>query len=107
MFVSLSALHAELVACREGIRKAAELGMTRVVIDTDSMLAKMALETDSFALAPTGGVVYECKCLMNLTFVSCGLSFCPRDCNKVAHAVTAHGCKCPHSTSPLESCENV
>jgi hypothetical protein len=56
------------------------------------MLAKMALETDSFALAPTGGIVYEIKCLMNLTFVSCVLSFCSRDCNKVAHVVAVQGC---------------
>jgi hypothetical protein len=37
--------------------------MSRVVIDTDSMLAKQALETNSFALAPAGRIVFEIKCL--------------------------------------------
>ena len=54
----LDALDAELLACLAGVRAAGVLGRSKVVIETDSMLARMALETNSFALAPTGGV-YE------------------------------------------------
>jgi hypothetical protein len=32
------------------------------------------------------------------SFVSCVLSFCSADCNKVAHAVAAQGCRCPHGS---------
>jgi hypothetical protein len=91
----LEALHAELLACLAGVRAAGELGMSKVIIETDSMLARLALESNSFALALTGGVVYEIKSLMNLFFTSVVVSFCPRECNKVAHAVAALGCKCP------------
>ena len=35
---------------------------------------------------------------MNLFFNSLQVVFCPRDCNRVAHAVAALGCKCPPDT---------
>jgi len=60
-------------------------------VETDSLLAKTALETNSFALAHIGGLAYEAKCLVNLSFA---LSSCPRECNKVARALAAQGCKC-------------
>ena len=90
----MDALHAELLACQEGIKKAAEQGMWKVIVETDSLLAKSALETNSFALASIGGIAYETKSLMNMSFVSCVLSFCPRECNQVAHALAAQGCMC-------------
>ncbi|RLN27752.1 hypothetical protein C2845_PM05G33580 [Panicum miliaceum] len=79
-----------------GIRKAAEVGMGRVIVETDSMTTKAALSTNSFALAPVVGIIYEAKCLMNLSISSCALSYCSRDCNKVAHTLAEQGCKCSH-----------
>jgi hypothetical protein len=35
---------------------------------------------------------------LNDSVSSWSCSFCPRECNKVAHAVTAQGCKYPHGT---------
>ena len=34
----LDALHAELLACLAGVRAAGELGISKVIIETDSML---------------------------------------------------------------------
>jgi hypothetical protein len=76
------------------------MGVSRVIIETDSLPVKMALESNSFALAPTGGIVYETKNLMNLSFMFVSVAYCRRDCNRVAHAVAAFGCKCPHGTIP-------
>jgi len=59
------------------------------------MLARLALTTSTFALGPVGGVVYKIKYLMNLFFTSLQVVYCPRECNRVAHAVAALGCKCP------------
>ena len=81
---------------------AGELGTSIVIIETDSMLAQMALETNSFALEPTGGVIYEIKSLVNLFFSLVVVSFCPRERNRVAHTVTAFGYKCPHITFSWE-----
>ncbi|RLM74831.1 hypothetical protein C2845_PM15G26430 [Panicum miliaceum] len=81
----MDALHAELLACLVGLRAAGEMGMSNVIIETDSMLARL------------GGIVYEIKSLMNLFFTSVFVAYCPREYNKVAHAVAALGCKCPPS----------
>ena len=80
------------------IKKKKNLGISKVVVETDSMLAQLALTTSTFSLAPVGGIVYEIKYLMNLFFNSLQVVFCPRDCNRVAHAVAAFGCKCPPDT---------
>lgn len=39
-----------------------------------------------------GGIVTEMKHVMSFDFVSCKLSVCKRDCNKVAHNLAALGC---------------
>jgi hypothetical protein len=94
----LDAFHSEVVGCKAGIRAAEELGMSKVVIETDSLLLKMALESNSFALAQTGGILCEIKTMLLDSFSSWSFSLCPRECNKVVHAVTAQGCMCPHET---------
>jgi hypothetical protein len=94
----MDAYHSEVIGCREGVRAAVEMGMQKLVIETDSLLLKMALESNSFALAPTGGLLYDIKCTLNDSVSSWSCSFCPRECNKVAHAMTAQGCKYPHGT---------
>jgi len=94
----MDALHAEMLAILAGVRAAGDLGISKVVVETDSMLAQLALTTSTFSLAPVGGIVYEIKYLMNLFFNSLQVVFCPRDCNRVAHAVAALGCKCPPDT---------
>jgi hypothetical protein len=94
----MDAYDSGVVGCREGVRAAEGMCMQHVVIETDSMLLKMALESNSFALAPIGRLLYDIKCMLNDSFSSWRCSFCPRKCNKVAHAVTAQGCKYPHGT---------
>lgn len=36
-----------------------------------------------------GGLIYELKCLIRSSFISCHVRFAPRTCNNVAHAVAA------------------
>ncbi|CAN6293500.1 unnamed protein product [Urochloa humidicola] len=95
----MDALHAEMLACLMGIKVAGELGVSKVEVETDSMMVKLALESSSFSLAPTGAIAFEIKSLISLCFASCKVSFCPRDYNKVAHAVAAQGCKCPQNSA--------
>jgi hypothetical protein len=64
-------------------------------VETDSILLKLALCSDSFALAPTGGLIHEIKSMLQTLFSSWRSSYCPRECNRVAHAVAARGCSCP------------
>jgi hypothetical protein len=46
----LDALHAEALGCLQGIRAAAERGIGRVLIETESALLKIAVESNGFVL---------------------------------------------------------
>jgi hypothetical protein len=89
---------AEVVACLAGARAANALGMGHVVFETDSIILKQAMDADDHRLAATGGLIYELKKLIGSSFLSCSFVFAPRECNRVAHALAALGCKCPRNT---------
>lgn len=95
----LDAFHSEVMACKASIEAAEELGIAKIVIETDSMLLKLALDSNSFALAATGGIIHEIKSMLNDSFVLWNSSFCPRECNRVAHAMPAQSCMCPRATT--------
>lgn len=94
----LDAFQAEVVACLAGARAANALGMGHVVFETDSIILKQAMDADDHRLAATGGLIYELKKLIGSSFLSCSFVFAPRECNRVAHALAALGCKCPRNT---------
>jgi hypothetical protein len=60
--------------------------MTRVILETDSLILKQALESDSYIFAEVGGMLYEMKNVISSHFSNFFCSFAPRTCNKVAHA---------------------
>lgn len=91
----LDAFHVEMIACLMGIRAAAELGISNVIVETDSSMVKVALETSTFALAATGAIVFEVKSLLRFSFESSLVTFCYRDSNRVTHALAAQGCTYP------------
>uniref|UniRef100_A0A0D9VE48 RNase H type-1 domain-containing protein n=1 Tax=Leersia perrieri TaxID=77586 RepID=A0A0D9VE48_9ORYZ len=76
----------------EGIKAAVQLGPRAFEVEVDAMLLDAALKTNSFELAQMGGIILEIKNLINFSFVSCSVSFCPRVCNRVAHALAEKGC---------------
>lgn len=54
------------------------------------------MESKSFALASMGDFVLEIKSILYSAFSSFPSStYCPRECNRVAHVVTMIGCNCP------------
>jgi hypothetical protein len=59
----LDAFHAEVLACKAGIQAAEKLGMTRIVVETNSLLLKFALDSNTFVLAQIGGIIHEIKSL--------------------------------------------
>jgi hypothetical protein len=63
--------------------------MNKVIVETDSILAKSALKSNTFALTPTGGTVYITKNLIDLYFSSVLVAFCPGNYNKIGHAMAA------------------
>jgi hypothetical protein len=69
--------------------------MARVCVETNATLVKAALTEDSYRLSAAGGIITEMKHVMSLHFVSCKVSVCKRDSNKVAHNLAAFGCTLP------------
>ena len=73
----MDALHAELLECLAGGITAREMGMSEVNIETYSMLAKLAMETNMFA--------NRGNCVCNKKLMSSVLvAYCPRECTRVA-----------------------
>ena len=76
----MDAFHAEVLACHAGLKAAIEKGMSRIVVETDSMMLRSALKGSSFSLAPTGGLIHEIKVLVSSNLVSFDILYCPRVC---------------------------
>ncbi|RCV17582.1 hypothetical protein SETIT_3G231600v2 [Setaria italica] len=67
----LDALHAELLACLEGQSgDSGEKGISKVVIETNSILVKLAVVSNTFSLAATGGIIFEIKNVISTFFTS-------------------------------------
>ena len=88
-----SAFHAELLGCLAGLKAAVQLGIRRVVLETDASLVKAALEDDAYRLSTISGFTTELRLLLMTEFVSSKISVCSRSCNKVADAIAAFGCR--------------
>ena len=70
------------------------MGIWQVILEVDVALVKEALESNTYRLSTMGGVITELKLLredLNL----CNINLCRRECNRVAHALAAIGCKFP------------
>lgn len=79
-----SALQAEAVACGEAVQAAANWGMGRVVVETDSQILVKALQSTELDFAPEGIIFRDLRAFIRLNFISADLHFVPRICNKVA-----------------------
>lgn len=87
----MDAFHAEVVAALAGVSVVAGMGLTRVALETDSMLLVQALKGGDFRLAATGVLIHELKSLASSSFGSFDVLFCPRTYNKLAHAIAELG----------------
>ena len=88
---SASAAQAEAVACVEALQSAADWGVAQVIIETDSSNLVRAIETTEFDRAPEGVIYRDIRAFVQLNFNSVKFVYCPRNCNKVAHALAAVG----------------
>ena len=76
----------EAVACRDGVRFAAQLGLQRVAIETDCLLVvqlRNKMETQRSTIDPVLREIDKIR----LAFHEFSLSFISRNCNKVAHSL--------------------
>lgn len=100
-FFLQSAFHAELLGCLEGLKAAAAMGIARIALETDALMVKCALEGEEYRLSPLGGFITDVKHLMASEFVICKFSYCPRECNSLAHELESFGCKLSGTTHAI------
>ena len=74
------------------VKAAGDRGMHKMIVETDSMLLKMAIGGGNLSLAQTGGLVREIMATASACFSSFDVSYYPRSCNSVAHELAVKGC---------------
>jgi hypothetical protein len=96
-----SAFHAELLGCAAGLKAAACMGISAIMLEVDAVHVKMALEGDEYRLSSLGGVIMEIKLLLASELVGSSIHACPRSCNHVAHEFAVLGCNLPSGLNPF------
>ena len=84
-----------MLGCLAGVKAAVQLGISKIVLETDASLVKSVVESNEYRFLTLGGVVTELRLLVMSEFVEARVQVCPRLCNKVADALAAFGCNCP------------
>lgn len=86
-------LQTEAEACLQALYKAQELGISRVVVETEAMLLVQAIKTSNFDLSPNGVLFREIKAFATLNFSDFCVINCPRACNKITDVLALYGLK--------------
>jgi ribonuclease HI len=90
----LSPFHAELIACLQGIQMAVDLGIGRILVETDAQEVARAIKSADFDLSAVGHLIDEIKSLLCSNFISFECVHISRDCNRAAHKLAALGHLC-------------
>jgi len=85
------ALSAEGEACLMALKAAMEVGISHVIIETDSLILIKAIQSNSFDRAPAGAIIKEIRELLALHFVPLKFTHVPRSCNRSAHELAHSG----------------
>ena len=85
------AFHAEVIACLQGIQRAADLGVQRVILETDASMVAQAVKSTDYDRSSAGGLIWEMKDLLASNFASFVVNHIPRSCNLVADSLAALG----------------
>lgn len=81
----------ELCAVEKAIDLAAELGVVRLMIETDALLVEQALNRRAPNFSKEAQVIEDIKVQINLWFSSCKFVHCKREANMPAHHLAKLG----------------
>lgn len=87
----LEAWQAELMACIQSAKAVHTLGIQKIVLETDALMVKQALQSSDFRLSAMGGLVHELKEHLVDEFTEARVVYTPHDCNKIAHELAKSG----------------
>ncbi|KAF8733394.1 hypothetical protein HU200_015002 [Digitaria exilis] len=71
----MDSLHAEIIACLQGAQAAADLGIVRLILETDAMMVRNAILSDEFELSPPGSLMSKLKNVLSLNFLEFSVNF--------------------------------
>lgn len=55
----LSAFHAEIIACLQGVQEASNLGIGNLILETDAINLQAALQSPNYDVGPEEGLIEE------------------------------------------------
>jgi ribonuclease HI len=87
-------LQAEVVACLQGTQAAIDLGVGKIIIETDALQVCQAMNSRAYDLSLAGNLIKELRSLAESNFMSFKFVHVQRSCNKVADALAARGREC-------------
>ena len=91
MLDMLDALMAEATACWTAIDIAASVGISKVQVETDSLLLRNGVLIDEMDQAPAGVIFQDIRRVIRDHFLSFECLYVPRLCNWSAHEIAALG----------------
>jgi ribonuclease HI len=86
-----SAIHTEAMAAYKGLQHAAQLGMAKIILETDATVLADTLNSISIDRSSIGCIIRQMRDFMQFEFSSCIVSVCNRNCNKVADSLATYG----------------
>jgi ribonuclease HI len=100
---ALSAFHAELIACMQGVQVASNLGIGNLILETDAINVQGALQSQSYDVRPEGGFTEELNPFASLNFSNFTCNFLDRARNKAAHVLVNLGYDCVKGEALISS----
>jgi hypothetical protein len=91
---ALSAFHSELIACLQGVQVASDLGIGKLILETDALNVQQVVQAKDFDIRPEGGLIEELKSLARSNFNAFVCNFLGRDGNRAAHVLAGLGYNC-------------
>ena len=86
-----SVIHSEAIAAYKGLQHAAQLGMAKIISETDATILADALNSMLIDGSSIGSINRQIRDFMHFEFSSCTVSVCNRNCNKVADSLATYG----------------
>jgi hypothetical protein len=80
-----------VLAALYALQRAAQLGMTNVILETDASVLGYVLKLMELDRSPFGALFIQIRELMYFYFNSCRISICSTIYNKVADCMAAYG----------------
>jgi ribonuclease HI len=96
------AFHTEIIACLQALNRAADLGIQKVILETDAVMVVHAVNSSDFDLCSAGGLIWELKDMLINNFTSYVVVHNPRSCNSAAHSLAAQGVFLISGATPVQ-----